>query len=136
MNTTRVLGWSVLLAAIFLPVAWLRADPVSIQDYRGFKYVTGGVGQDERNYLKSMEHQFNLGLMFAARSGEYLSSVRVLVQDSHGSTILDAVADGPYFYAALPPGSYTVTASVNQQSQRKTVNLRAGGLTRADFYWK
>lgn len=136
MNTTRTLGLSFLIAAILLPVAWLRADPVSIQDYRGFKYVTGGVGKDERDYLKSVEHQFNLGLMFAAQGGAYLSSVRVLIEDSRGSTILDAVAEGPYFYAALPPGSYTVTASIDQQRQRKAVNLRAGRLTRADFYWK
>lgn len=135
MNKSKATWFSVLLAVVLSPVVSLRAEALSIQDFHGVKYVTGGVGQDERDYLKSVQQQFNLGLMFAASSGEFLSSVRIMVTDSRGNMVLDAVADGPYFYAALPSGSYTVTASVNQRSQQRRVNLGAGRFTRADFYW-
>lgn len=136
MKSSKVVTLSVLLSAVVASLNFVSAESLPIRDYHGIKYVTGGIGQDERDYLKSVEHQFNLRLMFAARSGEFLSSVRVLVQDARGDTALDAVADGPYFYAALPPGSYTVTASVNQMSQQKNVNLGAGRVTQANFYWK
>ena len=136
MNAIKAVGFSVLLAALLGPPTPVRAAALTVQDYQGVRYVTGGVGQDERDYLNSVQHQFNLVLMFAARGGAYLSNVHVVIQDSRGNTALDAVADGPYFYAALPPGSYAVSASANDQTQRRRINLRAGTSSRTDFYWK
>jgi hypothetical protein len=136
MKASKIVSLSILLSAVLASRNFVSAESLAIHDYHGIKYVTGGVGQDEREYLKSVQHQFNLRLMFAARSGEFLSSVHVLVHDGRGGTTLDAVADGPYLYGALPPGSYTVTATVNQMSQQKKVNLASGRVTQADFYWK
>jgi len=124
------------LAVVLASPQSVSAAPLSIQDYQGIRYVTGGVGQDERDYLKSVKQQFNLGLMFAASGGAYLSDVHITVTDSHGGTVLDAVADGPYFYAALPAGSYTITASVERLSQQRRVNICSGRFTQADFYWR
>lgn len=137
MNATKkILGLFVLLSSILVPVGPSTAQTPAVRDYQGIRYVSGGVGQDERDYLKSVQHQFNLGLMFAAAGGAFLSAVQITIQDARGNTVLDAVAEGPYFYAALPPGSYTVTASLDRQSQRKRVNVGAGRSARADFYWR
>lgn len=121
-----LLAWSAVGAA---------AGGIAIQEYQGVKYVTGGVGGDERDFLKSVQGQFNLNLMFAAGGGAFLSSVKVVIQDARGGTVLDAVADGPLFYAALPPGSYTVTATADQKSQQRKVSIAAGRTAKADFRW-
>lgn len=136
MSKSTMAGWVVVIATVLAPSLSVSAASIPLQDYHGVKYVTGGVGQDERDYLKSVQDQFNLGMMFAASGGAFLSSVRVVVQNSRGETILDAVADGPYLYAALPAGSYTVSASVDQQSQQRLVKVGIGRFTRADFHWR
>ena len=112
------------------------AQALGIQQDRGIAYVTGGVGQDERDALKAMESQFNLALQFSAQGGAFLSGVRVEILDQSGRTVLDAVTEGPFFYAALPPGTYRVTASVEGQSTRRSVTVGAGRITRADFAWR
>ncbi len=136
MSSSRMSRFLAFLAVVLASPQSVSAAPLSIQDYQGIRYVTGGVGQDERDYLKSVKQQFNLGLMFAASGGAYLSDVHITVTDSHGGTVLDAVADGPYFYAALPAGSYTITASVERLSQQRRVNIGSGRFTQADFYWR
>jgi hypothetical protein len=83
-----------------------------------------------------MESQFNLALQFSAQGGAFLSGVRVEILDRSGRTVLDAVTEGPFFYAALPPGTYSVTASVEGQSTRRSVTVGAGRITRADFAWR
>jgi Carboxypeptidase regulatory-like domain len=112
------------------------ASALDVQQDRGIPYVTGGVGQDERDTLKAMESQFNLALQFSAQGGAFLSGVRVEILDRSGRTVLDALTEGPFFYASLPPGSYRVTASVEGQSTRRSVTVGAGRITRADFAWR
>ena len=74
-------------------------------------YVTGGVGQDERAWLHSMETGYNLKLVFALRSKEFLASPMVTIADNNGKEVLHTMADGPWFLAKLPAGEYKVTVS-------------------------
>jgi hypothetical protein len=136
MKATRILMACFFISMITSLPSQVQAQELSIQDYHGVKYVSGGVGQDERDYLSSIQSQFNLVLMFAAQSGEFLSSVHVVINGRGQGTVLDAVADGPYFYAVLPPGSYTVTASLDGKSTQRQITVGAGRLTRVDFYWR
>lgn len=108
---------------------------------RGIHYVSGGVGEGERAALDAQSNQFNLRLLFAMQgSGEYLSAVRVNILDARGETILTAESKGPWFFAQLAPGDYTVEASVpgqaQQQPQRQTVHIQGSGQTRLDFRWR
>ena len=81
--------------------------------------------------------------MFATQgSGEYLSAVRVDIQDSHHEPVLTAQSKGSWFFAQLPPGNYTVEVTpvaghtgVNQ-SQRKDFHIADSGQSRFDFYWQ
>ncbi len=108
---------------------------------RGIRYVSGGVGEGERAALDAQSNQFNLRLLFAMQgSGEYLSAVRVNILDARGETVLTAESKGPWFFAQLAPGDYTVEASVpgqaQQQPQRQTVYIQGSGQTRLDFRWR
>lgn len=106
------------------------------QSDSGIPYASGGVGEDERQALTAMASKYSLKLVFAGKgSGEFLSNVKVAVKDRKGGTVLDAVADGPWLFAKLPPGSYQVTASVGEQHQTRPVSVHKGKLATLAFYF-
>lgn len=111
-----------------------------VQSDRGIRYVSGGVGEGERAELDALSNQFNLRLLFAMQgSGEYLSAVRVNILDARGGTILTAESKGPWFFAQLAPGDYTVEASTPdqaQQPQRQKVHIEGSRQSRLDFRWR
>jgi hypothetical protein len=98
-------------------------------------FVSGGAGDEDRAALHGVANQYNLHLLFAARSGEYLANINVTVADARGQTVLDTIADGPIFYAKLPPGRYRVTASNGGQSITREMSVPASGAASQDFYW-
>jgi hypothetical protein len=111
-----------------------------IQSDQGIRYVSGGVGEDERAALDAVSNQFNLRLIFAMQgSGEYLAWVRVNISDTRGGTALAAESHGPWFLVQLPPGEYVVEASAPgqtaQQPQRQTARVDGSHQTRLDFRW-
>ncbi|EIC21590.1 carboxypeptidase-like regulatory domain-containing protein [Thiorhodovibrio frisius] len=107
----------------------------------GIRYVSGGIGDNERNELNTMGGAFNLHLMFATKgSGKYLSAVQVRVLDTTNSPVLTAVSNGPWLFAQLPPGQYKVEVTPtgnrgHNETQSKTVNLDNIGRSQMDFYW-
>jgi hypothetical protein len=69
------------------------------------------------------------------------SAVRVTILDAHWSPVLTAESKGPWFYAQLPPGNYSVEATPTGrpgegQTQRKAVPLDGSSRSKMDFYWK
>jgi hypothetical protein len=114
-----------------------EATGLDVKTAGDVSYVSGGVGVSSREALEQAKKDFNLRLLFAyARSGEYLSNIGVKIVDRSGNTILDAVSDGPFFYAKLPAGSYRVSADNAGQVQTRSVRVPASGAAVADFYWK
>jgi hypothetical protein len=106
------------------------------------RYVSGGIGESERTELDALSSRFNRRLLFAtAGSGEYLSSVQVNILDAHGGPVLAAQTKGPWFFAQLPAGDYSVEVTPTglrgqDETQRKTFSLDGSGQTRLDFYWE
>jgi hypothetical protein len=114
---------------------------VPIVSDQGIRYVSGGVGEDERAELDALSNQYNLRLLFAMQgSGEYLAAVRVNILDAHGGTVLTAQSRGPWFFAQLPSGDYVVDVSTPgqglQQPQRQEVHIGDSGQSRLDFRWR
>ena len=109
---------------------------LQVQDERGIRYVSGGVGEGERAELNALSDQFNLRLLFAIQNGgDYLADIQVSIVNQGGETVLNATSNGPWFYAKLPLGTYTVKASTSEQSQQQkvTINARQSHL---NFYWR
>jgi len=110
---------------------------VKIQESQGVRYVSGGVGEGERDELNALSGQFNLRLLFAAQgSGDYLADVQVDIMRESGETILSAQSQGPWFFAKLSPGAYRVKASVLNQTQQQTVRVAGSRQSRLNFYWR
>lgn len=99
-------------------------------------HISGGVGYDERAHLEAVKSQYNLRLLFAiSGAGSYLSGVNVLIQDARGQTTLDTVSNGPWFFAQLPPGAYTLTLDNQGQVQKRSVNILPQRATEENVYW-
>jgi hypothetical protein len=99
-------------------------------------FVSGGSSEDDRATLQGMAANYNMRLMFAVRpSGEYLADIAVTLVDASGKTVLDTVANGPLFYAAIPPGRYRVTVANDGQSQTRSIDVAANGVISQSFYW-
>ena len=67
--------------------------------------------------------------------GAYLSDVNVVVNDGQGRPLLDAKAEGPWFYAKLPDGKYQIAASANGTTVRKAVIIDGKTNSLVDFRW-
>jgi len=111
--------------------------PIEKKEFQGIPYMSGGIGVDERKAFAVMGKDYSLKLMFALTGRHYLSDVKVEITDVVGKKVLDAVADGPWFFTNLPPGEYTVTVTMMGKAQQNGVNIAKGKKqTTIRFYWK
>jgi len=101
----------------------------------GITYVSGGVGEDESTAIRAMESKFNLHLLFAEKSGTYLSGVDVVIMSATGTTIIALKSDGPMLLMRLAPGRYLVSATAEQGKQTRWVTVPSRGTVDANFYW-
>lgn len=103
-------------------------------------YVSGGIGMGERARLEAAEAQYNLKVETAYDTGHYVSDAVINVKDKSGNTVINAVADGPLFYANLPAGAYTVEVNYKDEVKTRKVNLvTANGTAKPNrlmFVWK
>jgi hypothetical protein len=77
----------------------------------GTRYLVGGIGSDERETIENLGTDFNVKFVFAQTSGDYVSDVRVVIDDVHGKRVAHVVTNGPWLYVKLPPGRYRVEAT-------------------------
>jgi hypothetical protein len=125
-----LLAVSVVLA----PPASAKSEEV-VRAPSGVMYVTGGVGSEAVDLLKSMEKDFDLKLVFANTSGAYLSDVRVTIVDASGHVVLDTRSEGPLLMAKLPAGTYRVDATFSGHPESRKITVAANKLVTVDFRW-
>ena len=101
---------------------------------QGIEFISGGVGESEQSAIQEQKGRYSLWLVTAAKgSGAYLSDVQVKVVDARRKmTVLEHTMEGPWLFAALPPGRYTVEAiyrntdTGTEQSIRKVAMVTKG----------
>jgi len=125
---------TLLIGAIsFFPAA--NAADAVVQNMGNIAYVSGGVGDESIDQLNSLRDKFNLKLVFALKSGAYLSDVHAVIADAKGRTLLDTTADGPWLLTRLPAGSYQVAVSSAGVTKKRQISVAASGLKTVDFRW-
>jgi hypothetical protein len=118
-------------------MAQLNDDSAMQPSYYGsIPYLSGGVGLDEREELSQVARNYDLKLTFAVTAGNYLSDVSVQIHNSDGRLVLEAVSDGPWFFAHLPVGRHTVTVNVMGKTQQQSVQVSGRGQSQLNFFWK
>ncbi|MFN7087046.1 MAG: carboxypeptidase-like regulatory domain-containing protein [Burkholderiales bacterium] len=131
----RRIGWSAVAVLMAATAALAQGVPEKVITQGEVSYVSGGIGADSQERLQAIEKQFNLKLVFTLVEGNYLADVAVTVKDAKGRTVAEHVADGPFFMAKLPAGSYSVAASYEGKSQTRKVTLREGALRTEYLRW-
>ena len=124
----------LLCAASLVPVASAYSDE-SVQTAGRVSYVSGGVGTASLDRLSSLARDFNLKLVFALKSGDYVSDVKVTIADAAGKRLLDTTSEGPWFLAKLPSGNYQVAATFAGKAEKRTIAVDAKKLKTIDFRW-
>ena len=104
----------------------------------GMAYVSGGIGQSELKALHAERGGYSLWVTTVAKgSGAYLSDARLRITSEPGQrVVLEHTMAGPWFFAALPPGRYKISATLQLDgggSETKTtkVTVRAGAQRQA-----
>jgi hypothetical protein len=109
----------------------IPALPLAVQSSGGATFITGGIGDEEEAQLKSTAGQYNLRLMMTAPGGEYVSDINLRLLNAQGQQVVAINDAGPYFYANVPPGAYTVEMSSAQSGNKALkVNVPASGAYR------
>src|SRR5262245_17897373 len=98
-------------------------------------HVSGGVGTAERDELRTKEREYNLKVVTAAKSGDYLSGVQVVIDSAANERMLETTMAGPILLATLPPGSYTIKATAGGQTLSQAVAIEPQRLRQVDFRW-
>lgn len=126
---------ALLIGAVSVVPAASADEAAVVSNLGNVAYVSGGVGDESINRLNSMAREFNLKLVFALKSGAYLSDVHTVIVDTRGATVLDTTTDGPWLLTRLSTGSYQVLASFAGVTKKRQVSVGANGLRTVDFRW-
>lgn len=116
---------NILLAASLL--AFGAGASAQAAQGGGVDYISGGVSLDARHAMLGQVGPYNLHLEFAAApEGEYLSDVDVSVVDARGHNVLQTRTNGPWLFARLPAGTYSVTAKAAGATRTQQVTVGGG----------
>lgn len=114
-----------LLVLLFATAA--AAQP-AVQEKDGVRFVSGGVGEDERAAMATLRERFNVRVTaFVPKGGNYLAGVVLAVREATGRTVLEATMDGPFLYVALSPGAYALAASFEGKVLNRRFTVPAAG---------
>jgi len=124
MNSPRLAITAMIV--IILAVAASAAD---------VPHISGGVGRTEREELRAKEREYNLKVVTAMKSGDYMSGVEIVIETATNQPMLETTMTGPILLAKLPPGSYTINATTRGQTLTQAVTVEVQGLKQVDFRW-
>lgn len=94
--------------------------------------MSGGIGIEQQEAMRKQAAAYNVKLVFALKSREYVADVKVSIADKNGNEILNTISEGPWLYVQLPPGVYTIKCSFRGDTKeiRELRVPKSGQLTR------
>ena len=126
-NQLKFLVLVAAFAALVSPISVEAAEGKAA----GVDFVTGGVGFESRQQMLAQAKEYNPHIEFTiAPAGNYVADVEVNIADSKGNNVLSTRTDGPWLFARLPAGNYTVTARYGNSVQRQQVSVGGAGTRR------
>jgi hypothetical protein len=105
------------------------------QQIGSITFITGGIGDEERDAMETVRKDYNLSVMSAATSGAFTGDTRIVIRDQSGEELLQADA-GPLFYADLPAGRYVVEGYSDGQIKQQPVTITPDKRQHIRFNWK
>ena len=97
---------------------------IKVHKQSNINYVSGGVTEDERKEMARIANKYPMQLMFTLEGHpEGATGVKVTVKDLKGDKLIEAVAEGPYFFLNPPSSRWTMDAEFNGETVSRTVDL-------------
>ena len=127
----------IVLYSFALPIGALRAESIPMQAGE-VSYVTGGIGRSEAESMREAANDYALEIVFVQKlkqQEEFISDVKVQIQDTQKNTVLDVVTEGPFLLVNLPNGKYVITAEFNSDTKQQKVNVGARKHQKVVFWW-
>jgi len=105
-------GSAVLALACVGARATVYNPPILLSN--GIEYMSGGIGSDEAELMRTVEARWPAVFEFAVKDGrkaDFAADVTLTVRDAQGRMVLDHVrSGGPYLVVRLHPGKYSAEA--------------------------
>ena len=127
-QTMKVLRVAALLMSTCCAVGPVAAQEhteieIPVHKQSGINYVTGGVTEEERHAMGKIANRYPMQLVFSEHGARDVKGVQIAVKDLRGSTLIEAVSDGPYFFFNPPSGRWTMEARLEGETITRTVDL-------------
>ena len=109
-----------------------------VQESGAVECLSGGIGLEESTAIKGASRHWPLSLVFsvqAAGKAEFASDVKLEIRDAKGVSVLETTASGPFLLAKLPPGSYSLRATLVGKTLERKVQIKAGSSARVELVW-
>jgi hypothetical protein len=125
--------------ALALPAAASNGALPMAKHEGNVTYLSGGIGESEAQAMKAAAAKYPLEVEFVKKEpsgpAAYLAADKVAIRDHAGKTLLQTTSDGPFLLAKLPPGLYTISATNQNVSKERRVDLAAGKHEKVVFEW-
>ena len=89
-------------------------------------FMAGGVGKGEMAEMEAMSDKYNLKVVLATQEGFYLAGCPVSIYDAQEMKVLEVDTHGPWLYARLPDGRYTVKAIHGGVEKKRSLQVDDG----------
>ena len=135
-TTLKIMSVTAAVFAMTLHSSTVLAnDPPEIKQTGAISYVTGGIGDEERDAMRAVQHDYNLHVLSAGASGAYPGDTHIVISDNRGHELLSTDAD-PLFYAQLKSGHYVVEESSAGQSKKQAIVIADNKPVSTTFRWR
>ena len=136
----RIASVVIVLYSFALPTHTLSAEPMPMHDMHAgdVSYLTGGIGSSEAESMREAAKDYALEIVFVQKLKqleEFISDVKVQIQDAQKNTVLDVITEGPFLLVNLPNGKYIITAEFNNDTKQQKVNIGAKKHQKIVFWW-
>ena len=143
MKTADIMVSLALAVAVFgvvLPIDALSADQMPMHNMHAgdVSYLTGGIGSSEAESMREAAKDYALEIVFVQKLKqleEFISDVKVQIQDAQKNTVFDVTTEGPFLLVNLPNGKYVITAEFNGDTKQQKVNIGAKKHQKIVFWW-
>jgi hypothetical protein len=117
-----------LVAATLAAPRAFAVEPMQPKEDGDVRFVSGGVGQQERRELLEQKGDYDLRVTVAREAdGAYLAGVDIALESDDSETVLDTKMLGPIFLAELPGDAYVLTATLaGWTTERRRIDLSSG----------
>lgn len=89
-----------------------HSDIKVIEVSKDIAIMYGGIGKPERTLIEKLGKNYNIKLVFIALPwNKYLSNIEVNIINEKEQKIVKVTSQGPFFYARLPSGIFTIKAA-------------------------